>query len=56
MVLILLFFGFTRWNWFGNAAPATPTQNNPAVASPMPSTNSGAGGSPSAAPSASPSH
>ena len=23
LVLILLFFGLTRWNWFGNTAPST---------------------------------
>src|SRR5437016_13842285 len=41
LVLILLFFGFTRWNWFGSVAPSTSTQNNPSVASPMPSASSG---------------
>jgi len=53
LVLILLFFGFTQWNWFGtrSAAPA----NNPTVASPAPTSNTGAGGGTAASPAASPS-
>jgi hypothetical protein len=45
LVLILLFFGFSQWNWFGTRSGV---QNNPAVTSP-----SGGGGSssPSAQPS-----
>jgi hypothetical protein len=52
LVLILLFFGFTQWNWFGtrSAAPS----NNPTVTSPAATAqpaNGGGGASPSAMPS-----
>jgi hypothetical protein len=45
MALILLFFGFTQWNWFGTHSGPSTTTNNPSVASPS------SGGSPSAMPS-----
>jgi hypothetical protein len=46
LVLMVLFFGFTTWNWFG-ARPVAPAQN-PTIASPA----SGGGGSTNASPSA----
>ena len=51
VVLIMLFFGFTRWNWFGSAPtqPAVPQQTSQASPAQLPS----AGGS--ASPMASPS-
>ena len=50
VVLILLFFGFARWNWFG--APPSVQPNTPVVTSPAASPSSGGGGSsPSAKPS-----
>ena len=53
VVLILLFFGFTRWDWFGNG-PSGATA--PVVTSPAASPSSGGGGSsPSSSPAASPS-
>lgn len=52
MVLILLFFGFTQWNWFGTREIAPATTNNPSVASPLPQAGAA---SPSAQSSASPS-
>jgi len=52
-VLVLLFFGFTRWNWFGNAPSGQP--NTPVVTSPAAPSGGGAGASPSSSPSASPS-
>jgi len=54
LVLIMLFFGFTRWNWFG----AVPTTNAPpvqTVTSPAPNPSGNGGGSPAASPAASPS-
>jgi len=53
LVLPLLFFGFTQWNWFG--ARSTAPSNNPTVASPAPTSNTGPGGSTAASPAASPS-
>jgi hypothetical protein len=47
-VLILLFFGFTQWNWFGTRSAAPSTTNNPTVSTP-----SGNGGGSNASPSAS---
>jgi len=47
LVLILLFFGFSQWSWFGTRSGV---QNNPAVTSPMPS-GGGGSSSPSAQPS-----
>jgi hypothetical protein len=47
LVLIMLFFGFTQWNWF--SAQPGPAQN-PAVSSPAPS-GGGGGASPMASPS-----
>jgi len=47
LVLILLFFGFTQWNWFGTRVVPS-TQNVPSVASPS---AGGGGNSPSAQPS-----
>ncbi len=47
LVLILLFFGFSQWNWFGTRSGV---QNNPAVTSAMPSAGGGSS-SPSAQPS-----
>jgi hypothetical protein len=56
LVLILLFFGFTQWNWFGTQS--APSQN-PTISSPAPTAHpvpgGGAGTAPSAAPSAKPS-
>jgi hypothetical protein len=52
IVLVLLFFGFTRWDWFGN--PPSGQSNSPVVTTPAssPSSGSGAGGaSPAASPS-----
>src|SRR6266545_1781263 len=49
MVLILLFFGFTQWNWFGAQTVAPATTNNPVLASP--SSGGGGNASPSAQPS-----
>jgi len=51
LVLIVLFFGFTQWNWFGARQGTTPAINNPTVASPA--TVPG-GGAPAASPAASP--
>jgi len=53
LVLILLFFGFTQWNWFGTRSGAPTTTNNPTVTSPAPAKQSpsGGGASPSAMPS-----
>ena len=48
LALILLFFGFTRWSWFGPQSAAPSTINNPTVATPS-------GGGSSASPSAQPS-
>jgi hypothetical protein len=50
LVLMMLFFGFTQWNWFG-ARQAAPVQN-PTIASPAAPAN---GGGTSASPSAMPS-
>ena len=47
LVMIMLFFGFTQWNWF--SAQPGPAQN-PAVSSPAPS-GGGGGASPMASPS-----
>jgi hypothetical protein len=49
LVLIVLFFGFTTWNWFStrSTGPAAPAQN-PTVASPMPGAGGGMNSSPSA--------
>lgn len=51
LVLIMLFFGFTRWNWFG-AVPSTtaPPAQTTSVSSPVP-VQSGGGSSPMASPS-----
>jgi flagellar basal body-associated protein FliL len=54
LVLILLFFGFTQWNWFGARSTGAPA-NNPTVASPAPTSNTGPGGGTAASPAASPS-
>jgi hypothetical protein len=43
---MVLFFGFTTWNWFGTR-PTAPAQN-PAVSSPMPGAAGGTNASPSA--------
>ena len=51
MALILLFFGFTQWNWFGTRAVAPSTINNPTIASPAASASASASASPSAIPS-----
>jgi hypothetical protein len=54
LALILLFFGFTQWNWFGARSTGAPAIN-PTVTSPVPTSNSGAasGGSTVASPAAS---
>lgn len=52
LALVLIFFGFTQWNWFGTREIAPTTTNNPAVASPLPQAGAA---SPSAQASASPS-
>ena len=55
LMLVVLFLGFTQWNWFGST---TRSSNSPGqtVASPAPTdaTGGGAAASPSAMPSASP--
>ena len=53
-VLIMLFFGFTRWNWFG-AVPTTTAPPQQTVTSPAPNPSGNSGGSPAASPAASPS-
>lgn len=52
LVLILLFFSITQWNWFG--ARSTTPANNPAVASPAPTSNTVPGGGTIASPATSP--
>jgi len=56
LVLIVLFFGFTTWNWFGTRSNVPPAQGT-TVTSPAPTSNSGTGvsGGTSASPMASPS-
>ena len=49
LALVLLFFGFTQWNWFGTRGEAPSTVNNPSIASAAPSISASA--SPSAIPS-----
>jgi hypothetical protein len=54
LVLILLFFGFTRWNWFGTAPSTVQPITNQTVVSPVPSSpvpSSSGAGSPLASPS-----
>jgi hypothetical protein len=34
LALILLFFGFAQWNWFGSRPVSPATTNNPSIASP----------------------
>jgi uncharacterized membrane protein YphA (DoxX/SURF4 family) len=56
-LLVILFLGFTQWNWFGTRSSTSPggTQT---ISSPMPTANTGGGGtaaSPAASPSAMPS-
>jgi hypothetical protein len=46
IVLLVLFFGFWQWNWFGSQSVA-PSQQNPTVTSPVPSGNPSAQPSPS---------
>src|SRR5258706_16166172 len=53
LVLIMLFLGFTRWNWFG-AVPTTTAPPQQTVASPAPNPSGNGGGSPAASPSAEP--
>lgn len=45
LVRVLLFFGFTSWNWFGTQSAAPSTTSNPTVASPS---SGGGNASPSA--------
>jgi len=51
LVLIMLFFGFTRWSWFG-AVPTTTAPPQQTVQSPAPNPSGNGGGSPAASPSA----
>jgi hypothetical protein len=55
-LLVVLFLGFTQWNWFGVRSSTSPggTQT---ISSPMPTANTGGGAaaSPAASPSALPS-
>ena len=52
VVLILLFFGFTRWDWFGAVPTTTVPPNQTTVQSPVQLPSGGGGGSPAASPSA----
>ncbi len=52
VVLILLFFGFTRWDWFGAVPTTTAPPNQTTVQSPVQLPSGGGGGSPAASPSA----
>ncbi len=52
LVLVLLFFGFTQWNWF--STQSAPSQN-PSVTSPGPTTHPLPGGGGGTLPSAKPS-
>src|SRR5436309_3319900 len=52
IVLILLFFGFSRWNWFGAVPTTTAPPNQTTVQSPVQLPSGGGGGSPAASPSA----
>jgi len=59
LMLGVLFFGFTQWNWFGpntrSSSPGgTQTISSPAPADNTGSTGGGAAASPSAMPSSSP--
>ncbi len=53
MVLILLFFGFAQWNWFGTGSQTGPPSTT-TVASPVSAPSGGTKSSPAASPSVSP--
>jgi drug/metabolite transporter (DMT)-like permease len=55
LLLVVLFLGFTQWNWFGTQSN-TSSGGSQTISSPMPTANTGGGAaaSPSALPSTSP--
>lgn len=59
VLLVLLYTGITRWEWFGQPAPRAPVVVTPAKESPAPGLGVAASpvpGGAAASPSASPSH
>ena len=55
LMLVILFLGFSQWNWFGTTTRSSSPGGTQTIASPAPSSDSGStGASPAASPVASP--
>jgi uncharacterized membrane protein YphA (DoxX/SURF4 family) len=54
LMLVVLFLGFTQWNWFGSTTRSSSPGQTVASPAPTDATGGGAAASPSAMPSASP--
>lgn len=53
LMLVILFLGFSQWNWFGTTTRSSSPGGSQTISSPAPTSNSG-GTAASPAPSASP--
>ena len=51
IVLVLLIFGFSRWNWFGTTPAAPSTTNAAPIATPLPAASTSRTATPSPSPS-----
>jgi hypothetical protein len=55
LMLVVLFLGFSQWNWFGTTTRSSSSGGSQTISSPAPANNGGGGGAASPAPSGSPS-